>query len=157
MSFELHFLDYHLDFFSENLMAVRDENGERYQQDISTTKKRYHDNWSPNVPAGHCWTVRGDATKQNVAEGHQMRVFVAPRPNTRYDILIHEVSRSNTTTHHNRQDSPGGVISSSQRSLPDNTHNTQTSMSPVEFEPTTSACEWPQTHALTRTATGTAK
>ena len=38
-------------------------------------------------------------------------------------LLIHEVcfSRSHTTTQHNRQDSPGRVISSSQRLLPDNT------------------------------------
>jgi len=36
-----------------------------------------------------------------------------------------------------------------------NTHNRQTSMPPVEFEPTISACERPQTHALDRAATGT--
>ena len=39
-------------------------------------------------------------------------------------LLIHEVSRSHTTTHHSRQDSYGRVISSSQRPLPDNTHKT---------------------------------
>ena len=36
-----------------------------------------------------------------------------------------------------------------------NTHNRQTSMSPVGFEPTISAGEWPQTYALDRAATGT--
>ena len=36
-----------------------------------------------------------------------------------------------------------------------NTHNRQTSMPPVGFEPTISAGERPQTHALDRTATGT--
>ena len=35
-----------------------------------------------------------------------------------------------------------------------NTHNRHTSMSPVEFEPTISAGEWPQTYALGRAATG---
>jgi hypothetical protein len=35
-----------------------------------------------------------------------------------------------------------------------NTHNRQTSMPPVEFEPTISASERPQTHALDRAATG---
>jgi len=30
---------------------------------------------------------------QNIAGGHQLKVFVAPRPNTRYGIIIHEVSR----------------------------------------------------------------
>jgi len=36
-----------------------------------------------------------------------------------------------------------------------NTHNRQTSMPPVRFEPTISAGEWPQTYALDRAATGT--
>ena len=36
-----------------------------------------------------------------------------------------------------------------------NTHNRQTSMPPVGFEPTISASERPQTYALDRTATGT--
>ena len=36
-----------------------------------------------------------------------------------------------------------------------NTHNRQTSMPPVGFEPTNSAGERPQTYALDRTATGT--
>ena len=36
-----------------------------------------------------------------------------------------------------------------------NTHNRQISMSPVGFEPTISASEWPQTYALDRAATGT--
>ena len=36
-----------------------------------------------------------------------------------------------------------------------NTHNRQTSMPPVGFEPTIPACERPQTYALDRAATGT--
>ena len=36
-----------------------------------------------------------------------------------------------------------------------NTHNRQTSIPPVVFEPTISAGERPQTHALDRAATGT--
>ena len=38
-----------------------------------------------------------------------------------------------------------------------NTHNCQTSMSPVGFEPTTPTGERPQTYTLDRTATGTGK
>ena len=37
-----------------------------------------------------------------------------------------------------------------------NTHNRQTSMPPVGFEPTISAGEWAQTYALDRAASGTA-
>ena len=40
-------------------------------------------------------------------------------------LLIHEVSRSHTTTYHSRQDSSERVISSSQRPLPDNTQHSQ--------------------------------
>ena len=38
-----------------------------------------------------------------------------------------------------------------------NTHNRETSMSPVGFEPTNTAGERPQTYALDRAATGTGK
>ena len=51
-------------------------------------------------------------------------------------LLIHEIYRPHKTTHHRRQDS------SSQRPLPYNTYNThnrQTSMPSVGFEPTNSA------------------
>ena len=40
-------------------------------------------------------------------------------------LLIHEVSRSHTTTHHSREDSSGRVISSLQSPLPDNTQHSQ--------------------------------
>jgi hypothetical protein len=36
-----------------------------------------------------------------------------------------------------------------------NTHNRQTSMPPVEIEPTISAGKWPQTYALDHAANGT--
>jgi len=42
-----------------------------------------------------------------------------------HGLLLHEVSRSHTTTHRSRQDSSGRVISSSQRPLPDNTQHSQ--------------------------------
>ena len=51
--------------------------------------------------------------------------FVALRPNAGHGLLIIEVSRSHTTTHHIRYDSSGLVISSSQRPLPDNTQHSQ--------------------------------
>ena len=44
-----------------------------------------------------------------------------------HGLLINEVSRTHTTTHHSRQDSSGRVISSSQRPLPDNTQHSQQS------------------------------
>ena len=51
--------------------------------------------------------------------------LVVLRPNAGHDLLIHEVSRSHTTTHHSRQDSSGQAIGSSQRPLSDNTQHSQ--------------------------------
>ena len=50
---------------------------------------------------------------------------VALRPNAGHGLLILEVRRSHTTTHHSWQDSSGRVISSSQRPLPDKTRHPQ--------------------------------
>ena len=47
------------------------------------------------------------------------------RSNAGHCLLILEVSRSHTMTHHSRWDSSGRVISSSQRPLPDNTQHSQ--------------------------------
>jgi len=84
--------------------------------------------------------------------------FVALWPNAGYGLLVHEVSRSHTSTHQIRYDSSGRAISSSQRPLPDNTHNThkrQTPTSPEGFKPTISAGERPQTIVLESADTGT--
>ena len=51
---------------------------------------------------------------------------MALQPNAGHGLLIlDEVSRSNTTTHHSQQDFSGRVISSPQRPLPDNTQHSQ--------------------------------
>ena len=55
--------------------------------------------------------------------------FVARQPPVGHGHLIHEVSRSHSTTHHSRQDSSGRVISSSLRPLSENTqHSKQTNI-----------------------------
>ena len=63
-------------------------------------------------------------------------------------LLLHEVSRSHTATHHSRQHTSGRVISPSQRPLPDNKQQSQQTGIPIGFEPTISAGERPQTYAL---------
>jgi len=55
---------------------------------------------------------------------------VALRPNAGHGLLVLEVSRSHTTTHHSRYNSSGRVISSTQRPLPDNTQHSQTDKHP---------------------------
>ena len=61
----------------------------------------------------------------NEARAYYLSFSVALLPNASHGLLILEVSRSHTTTHHNRYDSSGRVISSSQRPLPDNTQHSQ--------------------------------
>ena len=72
-------------------------------------------------------------------------------PVTGFSLLVFEVSWSHTTT-------PLDEWSIRRRDLyltTHNTHNRQTSMPPVGFEPTISAGERPKTYALDRAATGT--
>ena len=54
----------------------------------------------------------------------QAIVVVFSQPGSGLNLLVFEVSWSHTTTRYS-QDSPGRVISSSQRSLPDNTRHSQ--------------------------------
>ena len=50
---------------------------------------------------------------------------MALRSNAGHCLLILEVSRSHTTTHHSQYNSSGSVVSASQRLLPDNTQHSQ--------------------------------
>jgi hypothetical protein len=59
-SLKVHLLDYHLDFFPENLGAVSDEHGERFHQDIPNMEKRYQGKWSLSMLADYCWTLKRD-------------------------------------------------------------------------------------------------
>ena len=70
--------------------------------------------------------------------------LLAPQPPVGQGLFIHEVSRPHTTTHHSRLDSSGRVISSSQRSLPENTQHSQ--------QRNNHAPGWIRTHNLSRRA-----
>jgi len=96
---------------------------------------------------------------------------VALQPKAGHGLLIDDVSRSHTTTVGLLWASDQGVAETSTwqhtaltidkhpcRDLyltTHSTHNRQTSMPPVGFEPTISAVERPQTYALDRAAIGT--
>ena len=75
-------------------------------------------------------------------------------PPVGHGLIIHEVSRSHTTTHHSRDVFCGRVINSSQRPLPNNTqHSKQRNVHvPVGFKPTILAAKRPQTYSLDRVA-----
>ena len=56
-------------------------------------------------------------------------------------------------THHIRYDSSGRVISHTQSTLPDNTHNRKKFVPPAGFKLPVSTSEWPKNHALDHAAT----
>jgi len=81
-------------------------------------------------------------------------LFLAQQPPVGQGLLIHKVSRSHTTVGR----TPLDEWSACRRDLyltTQNTHNRQTSMPTVGFEPTTPAGERPQTYALDCVVTGT--
>ena len=65
MSLKIHFLDSHLDFFTENLGEVSDIHGERFHQDISGMEKRYQGKWKPSILAHYWWTLKRDVPEAN--------------------------------------------------------------------------------------------
>jgi len=60
MSLKIHFLDFHLDFFPDNLDAISDEHRECFHQDISALGKRYQVQWSARMLSDYCWTMKRD-------------------------------------------------------------------------------------------------
>ena len=57
MFLEIHFQHSHLDFFPPNLGAVNDKQGERFHQNIATTKKRYRGKSTVNMLADYYWMI----------------------------------------------------------------------------------------------------
>jgi hypothetical protein len=60
MSLKIHFLRSRLDFFLQNLDAISDEHGERFNQGISVMEKRYQGKWSVNMLSDYCWSIIRD-------------------------------------------------------------------------------------------------
>ncbi|GBN01080.1 hypothetical protein AVEN_94202-1 [Araneus ventricosus] len=60
MSLKLHVFDSHLNFFPQNLGAIRDEHGVRFHQDISMIEKRFSGRWNRSMLAEYCWSVIRD-------------------------------------------------------------------------------------------------
>ena len=58
MSLKLHFLDSHLDSFSENLGDYSEEQGERFFQDIAEMEKRYQGRWDIHILADYYWSIK---------------------------------------------------------------------------------------------------
>jgi len=65
MSLKIHSLEFHLDFFLENLGEVSDERSERFQPDILAVKKQYQGKWTSSMLADYCWTLKRDVPEAN--------------------------------------------------------------------------------------------
>lgn len=65
MNLKLHFLHSHLNHFPENCGDYSEEQGERFHQDISEMESRYQGNWSVNMMADFCWTLKREVPEEN--------------------------------------------------------------------------------------------
>jgi len=54
MSIKMHYLFSHIDWFLENLGSMRDEQGERFHQDIKEMETRYQGCWDAVTMADYC-------------------------------------------------------------------------------------------------------
>jgi hypothetical protein len=64
MSFKIHVLHPHLDFFPDNCDMFSDEHDERFHQEIATMEKRYQGKWSTSMLADCCWMLVRNAPEQ---------------------------------------------------------------------------------------------
>jgi len=92
----------------------------------------------------HTWKIRARKQRTDVGKYPFLYLLLARQPPVGQGLLIHEVSRSDTTTLRSRLHSSGRGISSTQRPLPDNTQHSQQ----IHIQQQ-------QTYALDRAATGT--
>ena len=60
MSIKVHFLHSHLVNFPENLGAVGNKQGERFNQDLKVMKERYQGRYDVHMMADYCWSIKRD-------------------------------------------------------------------------------------------------
>ncbi len=76
MTLKFHFLHSHLDFFTKNLGAVSDKQGERFHQDIQAMENRYQGFWNESMVADYCWMLYKDNSEQiNVQRENHSKCF----------------------------------------------------------------------------------
>ena len=93
------------------------------QTEATICRKNFIKPAQNNIPQRNTKTCVSAAV--SVRSSFSLHLFVLVRqPPVGQGLIIHEVSRSHTKTHHSRQDSSGRVNSSSQR-LRDNTQHLQ--------------------------------
>jgi hypothetical protein len=79
MSLKVNFLNSHLGYFPENLVAVIEKQGERFHQDIKEMETRYQGRWNVNVMGDYCWLLRRDDTQATYKGKSTKRSFEGKR------------------------------------------------------------------------------
>jgi hypothetical protein len=68
-----------LGFFPENLGAVSEEQGERFQQDIKKMETRYQVRWNVNMMGDCCWTLHREIPETSHKRKSNIRSFAGKR------------------------------------------------------------------------------
>ena len=67
MSLKVHFLNEHLDYFSQNLGDLSEEHSERFHQVIKSMETRYQDRWDVSMKTDYCWCLKRNCKSSEVA------------------------------------------------------------------------------------------
>ena len=62
VSVKLHLLHLHLELFVSNMVAVTDEHGERFHQEICSMERRYKGKFIISMHADYCWNLIRETT-----------------------------------------------------------------------------------------------
>ena len=74
MSLKLHFIDFHVIYFPENLGDYSEEQDERFHQDIKVMEQKYQGRWDENMMVVCCWMSKRDLP-QNIRKMPLLRSF----------------------------------------------------------------------------------
>ncbi|KAI6646175.1 hypothetical protein LOD99_9382 [Oopsacas minuta] len=76
MSIKLHYLYSHLERFPKNLGNLREEQGERFHQDIRTMEEWYQGRWNTHMLADYYWSHMRDCPQEPHKRNSYKRTFV---------------------------------------------------------------------------------
>ena len=77
MSIKMHFLHSHLDYFPENCGDYSEEQGKRFDQDISCMEERHQGRWDVNMLSDYSWCLKRDVPAPKHSQRALKRPFTA--------------------------------------------------------------------------------
>ena len=75
MSYKVHLLDSHLDYFLENLGDYSEEQSERFHQDLKTIEERYQGRWDKIMLADYYWSLKREEKSRDHKRKSLIRSF----------------------------------------------------------------------------------